>query len=69
MHTTVLALAFARAGTFLGEMGNFYAFKYWLREKAAKLERTNMNYALLAHVVREGGLKIAVMLRLSAVPG
>ncbi|KAI5448871.1 hypothetical protein NCC49_006058 [Naganishia albida] len=64
-----VGFAIVCAGTFLGEMGNFYAFKYWLREKAAKLERTNMNYALLAHVVREGGLKIAVMLRLSAVPG
>lgn len=28
-----------------------------------------MNYALLAHVVREGGLKIAVICRLSAIPG
>ncbi|KAJ9116998.1 hypothetical protein QFC22_004656 [Naganishia vaughanmartiniae] len=56
-------------GTFLGEMGNFYAFKTCFRARAAKLERKNMNYALLAHVVREGGLKIAVMARLSAIPG
>lgn len=64
-----IGFAIVCAGTLLGEIANFFAFKYCFRGKAAKLERKNMNYALLAHVVREGGLKIAVICRLSAIPG
>ena len=68
---TFLILLFLtrKKGTLLGEIANFFAFKYTFRGRAAKLERKNMNYALLAHVVREGGLKIAVICRLSAIPG
>jgi hypothetical protein len=39
-------------------MGNFFLFKYTLRGYAAKLERKNLNYALMAHVIREGGFKV-----------
>lgn len=56
-------------GTMLGEIGNFYAFKYCLRGQAIKLEETNSNYACLAHIVREGGFFLAFVIRLSAVPG
>nr|ODN91014.1 hypothetical protein L204_05855 [Cryptococcus depauperatus CBS 7855] len=57
------------AGTLLGEIGNFYAFKYWLRSHAEKYERSNFNYACMAHVVREGGFFIIFVVRLSAIPG
>ncbi|WVN90819.1 uncharacterized protein L203_106062 [Cryptococcus depauperatus CBS 7841] len=57
------------AGTLLGEIGNFYAFKYWLRSHAEKYERNNFNYACMAHVVREGGFFIIFVVRLSAIPG
>lgn len=57
------------AGTFLGEVGNFYAFKYCLRGRAEKMEKKSPQYALLAHVVREGGFKIVLLARLSAIPG
>ncbi|KAJ3557928.1 hypothetical protein NP233_g11619 [Leucocoprinus birnbaumii] len=57
------------AGTFLGEVGNFYAFKYCCRSRGEKLERTNISYACLAEVVRVGGFKIALIARLSAIPG
>lgn len=40
------------------KMGNFFLFKYTLRGYAAKLERKNLNYALMAHVIREGGFKV-----------
>jgi hypothetical protein len=42
-------------------MGNFFAFKYTLRGTAEKLERKNMTYALMAHVIREGGFKVAMI--------
>ncbi|KAF8151755.1 hypothetical protein B0H34DRAFT_755977 [Crassisporium funariophilum] len=57
------------AGTFLGEVGNFYAFKYCCRARGEKMEKTKIWYACLARVVREGGFKIALIARLSAIPG
>ncbi|EJF56011.1 hypothetical protein DICSQDRAFT_164046 [Dichomitus squalens LYAD-421 SS1] len=57
------------AGTLLGELGNFYAFKYWCMARGKKMEETQMRYAVLAQVVREGGFKIPVIMRLSAIPG
>ncbi|KAF8057598.1 hypothetical protein FPV67DRAFT_1528121 [Lyophyllum atratum] len=57
------------AGTFIGEVGNFYAFKYCCRSRGEKLERTNISYSCLAKVVRDGGFKIALIARLSAIPG
>jgi hypothetical protein len=40
-----------------------------LRSRAEKMEKKNMNYGLLAYVVREGGLWMATLVRLSAIPG
>ncbi|KAI0636350.1 hypothetical protein C8Q77DRAFT_1051643 [Trametes polyzona] len=57
------------AGTFLGEVGNFYAFKYCCAARGEKLERNKLSYACLARVVREGGFRIALIARLSAIPG
>ncbi|KAF9072461.1 hypothetical protein BDP27DRAFT_1149945, partial [Rhodocollybia butyracea] len=56
------------AGTFLGEIGNFYAFKYCCHSRSEKMERTKTFYACLAKVVREGGFKIALIARLSVIP-
>ncbi|KAK0473596.1 hypothetical protein IW261DRAFT_1569658 [Armillaria novae-zelandiae] len=52
------------AGTFLGEVGNFYAFKYCCRSRGEKLEHKNIMYACLAKVIRDGGFKIALIARL-----
>ena len=57
------------AGTFLGEVGNFYAFKYCLRSYAMRLEDKEPSYACLAHIVREGGFFLIFVIRLSAIPG
>ncbi|KZT40246.1 hypothetical protein SISSUDRAFT_956423, partial [Sistotremastrum suecicum HHB10207 ss-3] len=56
-------------GTLLGEVGNFYAFRYMCRARAEKLERDVWWYACLARTVREGGFIIAIVARLSAIPG
>ncbi|KAH9010089.1 snare associated Golgi protein-domain-containing protein [Lactarius deliciosus] len=64
-----IGFAIVAAGTFLGELGNFYAFKYCCRARGEKLEKTNMQYGCLARVVREGGFKIALVARFSAIPG
>ncbi|KAI0314644.1 hypothetical protein OF83DRAFT_1135849 [Amylostereum chailletii] len=64
-----IGFAIVAAGTFFGEVGNFYAFKWCCRARGEKLERTNFTYGILARVVREGGFKIALIARLSAIPG
>ncbi|VDB95861.1 unnamed protein product [Peniophora sp. CBMAI 1063] len=64
-----LGFAIVCAGTFIGEIGNFYAFRWCCRARGEKLERTNITYGVLARVVREGGFKIALVARLSAIPG
>jgi len=57
------------AGTYFGELGNFYAFKYCCRARGEKLEKENLNYACLAKVVRDGGFFVALICRLSVMPG
>lgn len=56
-------------GTLLGEIGNYYAFKTFLSGHARKFERKSLDYACMAHIVREGGLWIILLARLSAIPG
>jgi len=56
------------AGTLVGEIGNFFAFKYCCSSRAQKWERTKLFYACFAKVVREGGFKVAIIARYSAVP-
>ncbi|PCH42699.1 hypothetical protein WOLCODRAFT_25516 [Wolfiporia cocos MD-104 SS10] len=64
-----VGFAIVAAGTALGEIGNFYAFKYCCAARGEKLERNKLSYACLARVVRDGGFKIALIARLSAIPG
>lgn len=64
-----IGFAIVAAGTLLGEIGNFYAFKWCLSARGEKMEKTKLSYACLARVVREGGFKIALIARLSAIPG
>ncbi|EGS19521.1 uncharacterized protein CTHT_0049940 [Thermochaetoides thermophila DSM 1495] len=56
------------AGTFLGELGTWFAFTYLFRRRAIKLERTNLNYGALARLTRDGGFWIIFIIRLSAIP-
>ncbi|KAJ6510529.1 hypothetical protein C8R45DRAFT_1068538 [Mycena sanguinolenta] len=56
------------AGTLLGEICTFFVFKYVCGTRGKRLELTNMSYGTLAHVVREGGLPIAIVVRYSSLP-
>ncbi|KAH9821570.1 hypothetical protein DFH28DRAFT_524897 [Melampsora americana] len=55
-------------GTFLGELANFYVFKYACKARAARYEEKNLSFATLSLVIREGGFWIAFLARLSAIP-
>ncbi len=57
------------AGTLAGEVGNFYAFRSLLSGLATKYERKNLDYACLAHIVRDGGFWVILLARFSAIPG
>jgi uncharacterized membrane protein YdjX (TVP38/TMEM64 family) len=53
----------------LGEWGNYFVFRYACTARTKKMEETNMNFACIARVIREGGFWIAFWARLSALPG
>ncbi|KZV66237.1 hypothetical protein PENSPDRAFT_689185 [Peniophora sp. CONT] len=63
-----VGFAIVAAGTLLGEIANFYAFRICLKTRAEKYEQKNVKYGVLAQVVREGGFFFVVMCRLSALP-
>ncbi|KIK64263.1 hypothetical protein GYMLUDRAFT_241440 [Collybiopsis luxurians FD-317 M1] len=55
-------------GTLLGEIANFFVFKYWCSARAQKYEKKQIQYACLSKILREGGFKIAVAARYSIIP-
>ncbi|KAI9069627.1 hypothetical protein FKP32DRAFT_1586745 [Trametes sanguinea] len=57
------------AGTILGELINYYVFRWFCMARGRKMEEKKVKYALLAEVIRQGGFKIAVVIRYSAIPG
>ncbi|KAJ7186822.1 hypothetical protein C8R46DRAFT_1342119 [Mycena filopes] len=62
------AFAIVAAGTLLGEIANFFTFKYLCTARGEKTERSDLSYALLAHVVRNGGFLVVLVIRFSAIP-
>ncbi|BGP08837.1 hypothetical protein JCM10049v2_004688 [Rhodotorula toruloides] len=64
-----IGFAIACAGTFIGEVLCFFAFKYFLTGHAAKIEQKSIFYACIARLMRHGGLWIIIVVRFSAVPG
>ncbi|KAK0648061.1 snare associated Golgi protein-domain-containing protein [Cercophora newfieldiana] len=63
-----VGFAIVAAGTFIGEIGTWFVFQYFLRKKCEKLERTNLNYGALARLARAGGFTISFIIRFSAIP-
>jgi hypothetical protein len=60
----------AFASTLIAHDVHLYsAFKYCCRARGEKLEKENIQYACLAKVVRDGGFLIALICRLSVMPG
>ncbi|KAJ7513223.1 hypothetical protein B0H11DRAFT_1949085 [Mycena galericulata] len=67
-YSLPVACAIAAAGTLLGECANFFTFKYACRARGEKIEKTNLQFGLMAYVVRKGGFLIVLMIRYSAIP-
>ncbi|KAF7328924.1 hypothetical protein MVEN_02522300 [Mycena venus] len=62
------AFAIVSAGVLLGEIANYFTFKYCCAARSKKEEKSKLSYALLAHVVRTGGFVVVLMIRYSAMP-
>ncbi|KAJ7207936.1 hypothetical protein GGX14DRAFT_396136 [Mycena pura] len=62
------AFAIVSLGTLLGETANFLTFKYACTARSKKIEEKNLDYGLMVHIVRSGGLLMLVVIRYSAVP-
>lgn len=69
VYSLWIAFGIVALGTLLGELGNFWAFKWCFKRHAEKYERKSLNYACMAHIVREGGFLVILVARLSAIPG
>ena len=63
-----VGFAFTTVGTLLGEMGNFFVFRYFLPSTAGTFERKSLTCACLAHICRHGGFFIVLATRMSAIP-
>lgn len=64
-----VGFAITAAGTFIGEVANFYTFKHFCQVRGDKLQKDSIMYAALCKVVRERGFKFALIARYSAIPG
>ncbi|KAF7361344.1 hypothetical protein MSAN_01167100 [Mycena sanguinolenta] len=62
------AFAIFTTGTLLGEIANFFTFKYACTARGKKLEGKNLNYGLLAYVSRTGGFWVILIIRYSIIP-
>lgn len=60
--------AIVAAGTVIGELGSFTVFRTCCSKRAQRFSRQSLNYACLSRVIEEGGLFVAWIVRLSAIP-
>ncbi|KAG9116048.1 Tlg2-vesicle protein, partial [Ceratobasidium sp. 392] len=66
-----IGFAIVCAGTILGESVTYFAFRYLFRSRAENMEKGSkgsLRWPSLACVLREGGFKVAVVVRYSFVP-
>ncbi|KAJ7700370.1 hypothetical protein B0H17DRAFT_1047094 [Mycena rosella] len=63
-----VAFVIIAVGTILGEIANYFTFKYACTARSEKLEAKELSYGLLAHVVRQGGFLMVLIIRFSAIP-
>ncbi|WWD17782.1 hypothetical protein CI109_102224 [Kwoniella shandongensis] len=64
-----VGFAILAAGTFLGEIATWIAFKWCCQGRAAKFEKKNKLYSALTQLIREKSFMFVLVLRFSAVPG
>ncbi|KZP17673.1 hypothetical protein FIBSPDRAFT_830231 [Athelia psychrophila] len=55
-------------GQFLGELLNFFLFKYLCKARSDKMRKSSIKYEALARIFEDGGLLVAVVARYSIIP-
>ncbi|KAF5367937.1 hypothetical protein D9758_004472 [Tetrapyrgos nigripes] len=68
MFPHLFLATYSAAGTLFGEIITFYSFQSCCTKRAKKVEKNTISYACLAKIIREGGFKVALMIRLSIIP-
>ncbi|KAH8926624.1 hypothetical protein BT69DRAFT_1278637 [Atractiella rhizophila] len=63
-----IGFAISAAGTLVGEIANFYVFRWLLRNRAERYERKSFEWAAISYIVRKGGFKIVLAVRYSVIP-
>lgn len=56
------------AGTLIGEIINFFVFRYFCFARGKKIENKSFFYACVSSAIRHGGFKMAALARYSAIP-
>ncbi|KAF3124842.1 Tlg2-vesicle protein [Orbilia oligospora] len=69
VYSLWIGFGIVAAGTFIGEILTYFAFRTTLDRKAKSAERKNLDYAALARITCEGGFWIVFIVRLSVVQG
>ncbi|KZP17661.1 hypothetical protein FIBSPDRAFT_933874 [Athelia psychrophila] len=64
------AIGFAISGgaILIGELFNYFTFKYLCRARSEKMKKNNIKYDCLSRVIQEGGLPVAIISRYSIIP-
>ncbi|KAE9394357.1 hypothetical protein BT96DRAFT_923614 [Gymnopus androsaceus JB14] len=55
-------------GTLLGEIGNYFVFKWCCTSVSRKYAKKNIDYACLVRILHDGGFKVALAARYSVIP-
>ncbi|KDQ09151.1 hypothetical protein BOTBODRAFT_165190 [Botryobasidium botryosum FD-172 SS1] len=64
-----IGFAIVCLGSFLGELANYFTFRYCCQARSEKIRSKSIQYAALTKVIQNGGVKVAIIARYSIIPG
>ncbi|KAJ7617118.1 hypothetical protein FB45DRAFT_1104266 [Roridomyces roridus] len=67
-YSLPVGFAIAAAGTLLGELATYFVFKTFYSRRNDEWEAKSVEYGLLAHVTRNGGFWLVLVIRYSTIP-
>lgn len=63
-----IGFAIVCLGSFLGELANYFTFRYCCQARSEKIKSKSIQYAALSRVIQDGGVKVAIVARYSVIP-
>ncbi|KAJ7641473.1 hypothetical protein FB45DRAFT_1053975 [Roridomyces roridus] len=67
-YSLPVGFAIAAAGTLLGELATYFVFKTFFWRRNEEWEAKSVQYGLLAHIIRNGGFWLVLVIRYSTIP-